>query len=257
MSNFSIVTKQNLYYETIERVLTTNQTKPSGAAVQQATSSLISHLTALETGLSALVILLTGPLSDQFGRKPFLLSNLVLLTSTHLGLILQHVAGGGLSAHEDINIFYGISCLFGLSGGLYNFCLLVFSYIGDLSSRDPATRLRRFTLAEASGTSALIAGSVVFGLLASSRAGEVVAVFGTCAVLLSISILYVIVRVKNILPQQFGRKEQERGIVDQLAARFHSLATVAFKARPAKSTRVVILTIILCFLLQEMPYQGG
>ncbi len=49
--------------------LAANQTQPSESAVQEETSLLISHLTALETGLSALVMLVTGPLSDQHGRK--------------------------------------------------------------------------------------------------------------------------------------------------------------------------------------------
>jgi len=69
---YSSVTKQNLYYATVEAAQAweaPNQTQPCESAVQAATSSLISHLTTLETGLSALVMLLAGPLSDQHGRK--------------------------------------------------------------------------------------------------------------------------------------------------------------------------------------------
>jgi hypothetical protein len=45
-------------------------------------------------------------------------------------------------------------------------------------------------------------GSAFLGLIASSRLGEVVAVFSTCSTLLTLCFLYVLFCVKNILPQQ-------------------------------------------------------
>ncbi len=93
-------------------------------------------------------------------RKPFLLCNLFILAVTYLSYILLHTAGLSLGPQHTITVFYGISCLYGLSGGAFNFCLMVFSYVGDLSSLQPETRLRRFTLSEASGTSSLIVGRI-------------------------------------------------------------------------------------------------
>jgi hypothetical protein len=93
-------------------------------------------------------------------RKPFLLCNLFILAVTYLSYILLHTAGLSLGPQQTIYVFYGISGLYGLSGGAFNFCLMVFSYVGDLSSLQPETRLRRFTLSEASGTSSLIVGRV-------------------------------------------------------------------------------------------------
>ncbi len=46
------------------------------------------------------------------------------------------------------------------------------------------------------------AGSAFLGLIASSRLGEVVAVFSTCSTLLTLCFLYVFFCVKNILPEQ-------------------------------------------------------
>ncbi len=46
------------------------------------------------------------------------------------------------------------------------------------------------------------AGSAFLGLIASSRRGEVVAVFSTCSTLLTLCFLYVLFCVKNILPEQ-------------------------------------------------------
>ena len=247
------MTKQNLYYQTMEQVLTTNQTKPLASVVQQGTSSLISHLTALETGLAALVMLVSGPLSDQYGRKPFLVWNLFFLAATQLAFIMLHV----FDHHDSIAVYYGTSSLFGLAGGSYNLCLMVFSYVGDLSSLQPETRLRRFTAAEASATTSLIAGSAGLGLLASSSLGEDLAIFTSCTLLLSLSLVYVLIRVQNILPEEGKTRKEDSGRLCGLLRRLKDLCTVAFRARRGRHTRAIILIFTACFLLHEMPYQGG
>jgi MFS family permease len=106
-------------------MLTTNQTKPLESAVQEATSTLIGRLTTLEMGLTALVMLVSGPLSDRYGRKIFLVWNLSLLTATQLTFLLFHVFDIDCCT---IWVYYITSCLFGLSGGSLNFCLIVFRH---------------------------------------------------------------------------------------------------------------------------------
>jgi hypothetical protein len=131
------------------------------------------------------------------------------------------------------------------------------SYVGDLASLQPETRLRRFTAAEASITASLIIGSAGLSLLEDSPLGEATAMFTTCSVLLGISLLYVLVRIQNILPKQVKLKEEHGGSLSSLARRLKDFVTVAFKARRGRHTRAIILIISTCFLLHEIPYQGG
>jgi hypothetical protein len=80
--------------------------------------------------------------------------------------------------------------------------------------------------------------------------------FTTCSVLLGLSLLYVLVRAQNILPEQEQLAEKSKGCLSDLARRLKALVTVAFKAREGWQ-RTLILINTTCFLLYEMPYQGG
>jgi MFS family permease len=106
-------------------VLTTNQTQPLESAVQEATSTLIGRLTALEMGLTALVMLVSGSFSGHYGRKPFIIWNLSFLTATQLTFLLINVFKVDLTW---IWIYYITSCLYGLAGGSLNLALMVFRF---------------------------------------------------------------------------------------------------------------------------------
>ena len=94
--------------------------------VQQETSSLISYLSQLETGLSALVLLIFGPLSDKHGRKSFLLWNLFLIGIGNLGFVLFYILEDEFKIYLGTYIFFIISTVIGIGGGIYSFFMLAF-----------------------------------------------------------------------------------------------------------------------------------
>ena len=84
-------------------------------------------------------------------------------------LCLSNALYGGLyyaDTHNIINVnicFYYLPVLvFGVGGSYFNFYMTVNSYVGDLSNLQPETRIRRYTMAEA---------SVVLGVMASYYTG--------------------------------------------------------------------------------------
>jgi hypothetical protein len=102
----------------------------------------------------------------------------------------------------------------------------------------------------------MIIGSASLSLLEDSHLGEATAMFTTCSVLLGLSLLYVLVRVQNIIPEQTQLEKKNQGCLSDLARRLKDLVAVAFKAREGWQ-RTLILINITCFLLYEMPLQGG
>ena len=129
-------------------------------------------------------------------------------------LCLSNALYGGLyyvDTHNiiniDIRLYYLPVLVFGVAGSYFNFYMTVNSYVGDLSNLQPETRIRRYTLAEA---------SVVLGVMASYYCGYLITkyvgdfyvfVFTTTAS--TVAFLYGIVRIKNILPQKVSTSSED------------------------------------------------
>ena len=129
-------------------------------------------------------------------------------------LCLSNALYGGLyyvDTHNIMNInislYYLPVVVFGVGGSYFNFYMTVNSYVGDLSNLQPETRIRRYTLAEA---------SVVFGVMASYYSGFLITkyvgdfyVFVLTTSASTVACLYGIVRIKNILPQKVSTSSED------------------------------------------------
>ena len=116
-----------------------------------------------------------------------------------------------MDTHNIINIhislYYLPVLVFGVAGSYFNFYMTVNSYVGDLSNLQPETRIRRYTLAEA---------SVVLGVMASYYSGYLITkyvgdfyVFVFTTIASTIGFLYGIIRIKNILPQNVSQSSED------------------------------------------------
>ncbi|XP_023341850.1 hippocampus abundant transcript 1 protein isoform X2 [Eurytemora carolleeae] len=241
------INKQNCYFEQIERIsrISTNITDTSNVLVQQETSSLISYLSQLETGLSALVLLIFGPLSDIHGRKSFLLWNLFLIGIGNLGFVLFYILKDEFKIYLGTYIFFIISTVIGIGGGIYSFFMLAFSYVGDLSNEEPDTRMRRFSFGEIMAVGGIIAGSVTLGQV-SHHFGDIW-VFLISSVLIFLAFFYGLVRLRNIKPKSLASNPRT------LKERILNMFLIPFKSR-ARNQRAMIILLALCFFLQESSY---
>lgn len=101
-------------------------------------------------------------------------------------------------AEIDIYYYYIPQIIFGFGGTNYNFFLTIFSYIGDLSSLNPSTRIQRFTMAEASVAMGVISGYYIGSLVVQYLGDFYIFVF--CSSLCLVAFLYGIIRIRNIIP---------------------------------------------------------
>ena len=138
-------------------------------------------------------------------------SKIILMYSS---LCLSNALYGGLyyvDTHNiiqiNISLYYLPVLVFGVAGSYFNFYLTVNSYVGDLSNLQPETRIRRYTLAEA---------SVVLGVMASYYCGYLITkyvgdfyIFVFTTSTSTVAFLYGIVRIKNILPQKISTSSEE------------------------------------------------
>jgi len=154
MTFMNTVTKQEVYLGKVEMV----HPDLTPDALQAETSRFISWVAALETGLTLPILLISGPLSDNYGRKGGLLWSILLagvFTNAAFALIVFLDSRG---ASLPLYCYLAPSLIYGLGGGMSHFFLMIFSLVGDLSSNDPETRLRRFTTAEAAISAGVILG---------------------------------------------------------------------------------------------------
>ena len=97
--------------------------------------------------------------------------------------------------------------MFGVGGSYFNFYMTVNSYVGDLSNLQPETRIRRYTMAEA---------SVVLGVMASYYTGYLLTkyvgdfyVFVLTTSASTLAFLYGIVRINNIIPKKVSASSED------------------------------------------------
>ena len=165
---------------------------------EKLTDAFIRDTTILYAGLSALVMLIMGPLSDKYGRKYGLLWSVAFtgLSSAVFGGLYFLDQRGIVSI--DVNYYYIPAVLLGVGGANYTFFLQIFSYVGDLSSAKPETRLRRFTLSEIAIGIGVISGYCL-GSIVVKQIGDLY-IFIICAASNIVAFVYGVLRVQNIIP---------------------------------------------------------
>ena len=160
------------------------------------------------------------------------------------------------------------SLIFGLGGGMSHFFLMIFSLVsvnhirtisrenvkvGDLSSTDPETRLRRFTTAEAA-----ISAGVILGFLLGGRVTDNLGslyVFLLCSLLSALGFSYGLVRVRNIVPhvnESENLEEDSGGEGGHWWLRFlsHIKRTLGLPFQKREpGARPLVLLLCLAFLL--------
>ena len=134
--------------------------------------------------------------------------------------------------------YYLPSLLYGLSGGAFAVFVLTFSYLGDLASREPSTRLQRFTATETSLSLGTVTGYYLASLVATHLGSSAVLLLSAASLLLAA--VYASLRLENILPEGEDRRELN------LISRLRGLGGVL--AHPWLVPALAIL-----FLLQETP----
>ena len=169
-----------------------------------------------------------------------------------------------------IDSFTNLSLIFGLGGGMSHFFLMIFSLVsvnihiarqflhhpkvGDLSSADPETRLRRFTTAEGA-----ISAGVILGFLLGGRVTDnfgSLYVFLLCSILSALGFAYGLLRVRNIVPnvnESENLEEDSGGKEDphwwqRLLSHIKRSLELPFKKREP-GARPLVLLLCLAFLL--------
>ena len=165
---------------------------------ERLTDAFIRDTTILYAGLSALVMLVMGPLSDKYGRKHGMLWSVAFtgLSNGVFGGLYFLDQNGVISI--DVNFYYIPTVLLGVGGANYAFFLQIFSYVGDLSSAKPETRLRRFTLSETAIGIGVISGYCL-GSIVVKEIGDLY-IFVICSASNVVAFIYGLLRVKNIIP---------------------------------------------------------
>ena len=107
----------------------------------------------------------------------------------------------------NISLYYLPVLVFGVAGSYFNFYMTVNSYVGDLSNLQPQTRVRRYTLAEASVGLGVMA-SYYSGYLITKYVGDFY-IFVLTTTASAVAFLYGMVRIKNILPQRVSSSSED------------------------------------------------
>ena len=107
----------------------------------------------------------------------------------------------------SVSLYYVPTFIFGVGGSYYNFYMTINSYVGDLSNLEPQTRVRRYTLAEA---------SVVLGVITSYYAGYLITqylgdfyIFVVTFTTSAMALLYGVVRIQNIKPEKLSQENED------------------------------------------------
>ena len=243
------VTMQDIYLEKFN-AMDENKTDTTNDELQKQTSDFIRNTVTTQTAISVLVLLISGPLSDTYGRKLGILWTVGLTGLSNIGFATIYYLDTNNIYHFGINIYYLPIIVLGLSGGNFNFFLTVFSYVGDLSNLMPDTRLKRFTFSEASISIGIIAGFYT-GSLITKYFGNLY-IFLVCTLLCTAGFLYGSIRLENIIPSQVEENEEttaKKSIIERISVALWT----PFKQREGNS-RLKIMLLCTIFLLQEAPW---
>ena len=214
LTNMNVVPIQNVYYDKYSAMY--NGTVDREEKTEKSSNEFIRNITLTYAGISAVVMLIIGPLSDKYGRKFGILWTLGL-SGKYFKLIFYHINSyqtSGLSnlsfgilyyldtediVQININYYYIPAVICGLSGSAYNFFLTVFSYVGDMSNAQPSTRVKRYTNSEAMVGVSMIVGSYAGSLIVKSLMGDMY-IFIICTVSCLLAFIDVALRLENIIP---------------------------------------------------------
>ena len=242
------VTMQDIYLEKIKTM--DNQTNTTDDELQKETSDFIRNTMTTQTAISVLVLLISGPLSDKYGRKFGILWTVGLTGLANISFGVLYFIDRNNIYEFGIDFYYIPIVILGLSGGNFNFFLAVFSYIGDLSNLMPETRLKRFTFSEASISIGIIIGFFSGGLI-TEYLGNLY-VFVVCTLLCFVAFLYGALRIQNIVPGKVEENEETEH-EKKITERILSALSTPFKRREG-SVRLKIMLLCTIFILQEMPW---
>ena len=122
-----------------------------------------------------------------------------------------------------------------------------------MSSKDPETRLRRFTTAEAGISAGVILGFLLGGRVTDSLGS--LYVFILCSTLSALGFFYGLVRIKNIVPQAKKNENLEEDIGEEESQWWHRVWSyirrtlgLPFQKREP-GARPLVLLLCLAFLL--------
>ena len=248
MSMMTGVNVQDIYLDKF-KAEDTNAT--SDDKLQEQTSDFIRNTLSVQTALSVLVLVISGPLSDTHGRKFGILWTVGLTGVAYIVFAILYFLDTHNIYNFGINLYYLPAVIVGISGSQFNFFLTVFSYVGDLSNLMPETRLKRFTFSEASISLGIIPGFFA-GSLITEYLGNLY-VFLISALLCFAGVLYGSLRLENIIPGKVERNEKK--IEEEKTIRERILMTLwlPFKKREG-NVRLKVILLCIEFLLQEAPW---
>lgn len=187
----------------------------------------------IESLLSVLLCLFIGPWSDKFGRKPFLILNLI---GTTLSFVLMSI----FSFFPNISPWYSIVCSVpGLvTGGAAAYLTIILSYITDITNSE--TRGVRMAVFEA-----VLAGGILVGNISSSYlfyATNYVWVFTVAAGLCALGLLYTVF----LIPESVQNPETQgklRGFFD--ISNLVDMVRTTFKCREYFIRAIILLNLLI------------
>ena len=195
-----------------------------------------NFLLQLNNTASPFFEMVNGSSRDLPGTK----NAISLLDSPTKEIYFLHTDNKGMLNNPGLPLFcyYLPSLLYGLSGGAFTVFVLTFSYLGDLTAREPSTRLKRFTATETSLSLGTVTGYYLASLVATHLGSSHVLLLSAASLLCAA--VYACLRLENILPEGEDRKELNlisrlRGLGGELGHRW------------------LVPALAILFLLQETP----
>ena len=137
MSFMNGVTVQDTYLAKFKSMDANSNTTTTDDELQKQTSDFIRNTLTTQTALSVLVLIVSGPLSDTYGRKLGILWTVGLTAISNIAFGTLYYLDSNNIYNFGINLYYLPIVIYGISGGNFNFFLTVFSYVGDLSNIMP------------------------------------------------------------------------------------------------------------------------
>ena len=221
-----------------------DKSDPSFAKISDKTEDLLSYLQLFETLIPLIVVVVVGPLSDVYGRKWFMLVNLV-------GCIFLPLGYFWLNFLENVPLWLLLvpsipASLTGFDSVLFN---TVYSYAGDASHGTSARAASiRFiiidTLQNLFSPAGLYGGSFIL------RVGGYAYLFGISTGIVTVSVLYIAFCIPNIIPKKVTALHVEiaenRTLFQRVWGFFVALFSCVLERRSGYGRAVV--NILLCIL---------
>ena len=221
-----------------------DKSDPKFAEISDKTEDLLSYLQLFETLIPLLIVGVVGPLSDVYGRKWFMVVNLV-------GCMLLPLGYLGLNFMENVPVWLLLvpsipASLTGFDPVLWN---TVYSYAGDASHGKSARASSiRFIIIDTIGNLfapvGLYGGSYILRVLCYGY------LFGISTGLGFLSALYIILFISNIIPNKTTKtvdsSEENKSFCERVWHFIVNLFSCILERRPGYGRSVI--NILLCIL---------